>query len=295
MTQGEKRPIILIIEDDLDLCEMLNAYFSTQGYQVETIAWGVKAVDAAGDLLPDLIVLDIHLPDIDGYEVCKRLQTSHKTRAIPVIFLTERNTKVDKLQGLELGVIDYITKPFDIHELRLRVRNALQRAELSNREHPVTGLPDFQEVDKVLQEIVDGKHAKTGLVIATLRGLNTFRELYGFVASDDVLRVTAMTLAAAVKEIGGDDPFIGHFSDHSFLMLLPRKKIPALESRIIERIGTHLDFFYPAKNRGPNAPTKDRLRLLIGQLTFLFEPPSDLDSLKDQLLKSRRELMREPG
>ncbi|RPI93720.1 MAG: DNA-binding response regulator, partial [Chloroflexi bacterium] len=133
---------ILIVEDDLDLSEMLNAYFRVQGYEVQTAAWGEDAVRLTLENPPDLVVLDIRLPDIDGYEVCRRIRTQRRTQTVPVIFLTEKRDRVDKLSGLELGVVDYITKPFDIQELRLRVRNAISRAIRPNVSNPVTDLPE---------------------------------------------------------------------------------------------------------------------------------------------------------
>src|SRR3970282_2844981 len=100
------------------------------------------AVRTAQDGTPDLVILDIRLPDIDGYEVCRQLRSHRRTENLPIIFLTARRDRIDKLQGLELGVVDYITKPFDIQELRLRVRNALRRAKLETLVNPVTGLPE---------------------------------------------------------------------------------------------------------------------------------------------------------
>ncbi|RPJ18482.1 MAG: DNA-binding response regulator, partial [Chloroflexi bacterium] len=118
---------ILIVEDDLDVAEMLNAYFRVQGYEVFTVNWGEDGVRAAQTVLPDLIILDIRLPDIDGYEVARRVRTDRRTNEIPIIFLTEKRERIDRLQGFEVGADDYITKPFDVQELRLRVRNSLKR------------------------------------------------------------------------------------------------------------------------------------------------------------------------
>ncbi len=149
---------ILIVEDDIDLAEMLNAYFRVQGYEVLAAAWGEDAVRIAQQSAPDIALLDIRLPDIDGYEVCRRLRTHRRTESIPIIFLTERRDRIDKLQGLELGVVDYITKPFDIQELRLRVRNALRRAKLETLVNPVTGLSEGKLVDEQLQKLVGASH-----------------------------------------------------------------------------------------------------------------------------------------
>src|SRR5690348_8621761 len=123
MNPTSDKPRILIVEDDLDLSDMLDAYFRVQNYDVLTAAWGRDAIKIGAEETINLIMLDIRLPDINGYEVCRQLRTQRKTQDVPIIFLTEKRDRVDRLQGLELGVVDYITKPFDIQELRLRVRN----------------------------------------------------------------------------------------------------------------------------------------------------------------------------
>ncbi|MGH2525092.1 MAG: response regulator transcription factor, partial [Anaerolineales bacterium] len=122
---------LLVVEDDPNLAEMLTNYFNIQGYRVLTFDWGEDAVRTCQLDPPQLALLDVRLPDIDGYEVARRLRTHRRTQTIPLIFLTERNARSDRLRGLELGAVDYITKPFDLKELQLRVRNALHRARLS--------------------------------------------------------------------------------------------------------------------------------------------------------------------
>ena len=138
MNPQNDKPRILIVEDDLDLSDMLDAYFRVQNYDVLTAAWGRDAVKIGAEETLNLIMLDIRLPDINGYEVCRQLRTQRKTQDVPIIFLTEKRDRVDRLQGLELGVVDYITKPFDIQELRLRVRNAINRAAQLATVNPVT-------------------------------------------------------------------------------------------------------------------------------------------------------------
>ncbi len=122
-----RRIKLLIVEDDSDTAEMLDAFFQTEGYDASTVAWGEDAVKTCRQDPPDAIILDVRLPDIDGFEVCRRLRDSFATAHIPIVFLTEKNRQADKIIGLETGGIDYITKPFDMKELKLRVRNALRR------------------------------------------------------------------------------------------------------------------------------------------------------------------------
>jgi DNA-binding response OmpR family regulator len=125
--QPEQLPSLLIVEDDLDIAEMLDAYLRVQGYEVQVVNWGEDALEYCRLHSPDIVILDIRLPDIDGFEVAHRLRTNRLTKDIPIIFLTERRNRSDRLQGLELGADDYLTKPFDVQELQLRVRNALRR------------------------------------------------------------------------------------------------------------------------------------------------------------------------
>ena len=191
---------ILIVEDDLDVAEMLNAYFRVQGYDVFTVNWGEDGVRAAQTVLPDLMILDIRLPDIDGFEVARRVRTDRRTHEIPIIFLTEKRERMDRLLGFEVGADDYITKPFDVQELRLRVRNALKRVSQGSLTNPVSGLPEGPLVDERLSEVIH--KSGHGLLHIAISHLDSFREAYGFVASDDVLRAISLMVHNTMKETG---------------------------------------------------------------------------------------------
>ena len=127
MEMAVERKKLLIVEDDADTVEMLSLFFEKEGYQVWSTAWGQDALQLCRELLPDVMLLDIRLPDIDGFEVCRQLHTSFQTSHIPIICLTEKREQFYKIEGLEAGAIDYVTKPFNLHELKLRVHNALRR------------------------------------------------------------------------------------------------------------------------------------------------------------------------
>ena len=145
---------LLIVEDDIDIANMLEIYFGGLHYEVDIAGRGSEALEKTRQRLPHLIVLDIMLPDIDGYEVCRSLRTHTRTSHIPVIFLTQKDERSDKLQGLELGADDYITKPFDIEELRLRVYNAIARSERESLTDPHTNLPSGQLIEEKLRQII---------------------------------------------------------------------------------------------------------------------------------------------
>lgn len=281
----ERHQKILIVEDDLDLAEMLNAYFSVQGYQVMSFAWGEKAVNQAIDDPPALVILDIHLPDIDGFEVCRRLRESHITRSVPILFLTERSERDDRLHGLEMGVVDYITKPFDIQELRLRVRNVLRRVDTSSTENPVTSLREGDAINDALRSVVGGERKNWGILTVRLLGFDTYRELYGFVASDDVLRVISLIIDTASREVGGKDAFCGHLDQETFLMIVSAPKLKTLQERILARAEQSLEYFYPRSDRGGNAHTENRLRLVMQHMTEGDATFENIEELKGSLLE----------
>jgi DNA-binding response OmpR family regulator len=207
---------ILIVEDDPDVSEMLNAYFRVQGYDVFTVNWGEDGIRAGQTILPDLIILDIRLPDIDGYEVAKRLRGDRRTHDIPIIFLTEKRERIDRLQGFEVGADDYITKPFDVQELRLRVRNVLQRVSQGSLTNPVSGLPEGPLVEERLSDVIHKSGA--ALLHISISHLDSFRESYGFVASDDVLRAISLMIHNTMKEVGAAEDFLGHISPTDFVV-----------------------------------------------------------------------------
>lgn len=280
---------VLIVEDDLALAEMLQAYLSAQGYRVFTAGWGQRGLEMAANHHPDLVILDIHLPDTTGFEICQQLRTDRVTQQIPVLFLTELNERDARMHGLGMGSVDYISKPFDIQELRLRVRNILARAAAFTAENPVTGLPGGEEVWAALER---AQHAGNAGLVVFLGGLDAFRDLYGFVAADDVLRVISLMLSNAARETTDEGAFCGHLDDQTFIILVPSERLGLLEYRIRERAAQSLEYFYPSDNRGPTAHTQDRLRLELGRVTKLDAPADDLRLLRSQALRSDNPFVR---
>ena len=276
---------ILIVEDDLDVAEMLNAYFRVQGYEVFTVNWGEDGVRAAQTVIPDLVILDIRLPDIDGYEVARRIRSDRRTNEIPIIFLTEKRERVDRLQGFEVGADDYITKPFDVQELRLRVRNALKRVSQGSLTNPVSGLPEGPLVEERLSDVIH----KSGwaLLHVSISHLDAFRDAYGFVASDDVLRAISMMIINTIKESGTPEDFIGHISPTDFVVVVPPSHLPPFQERIRSRLEQSLDYFYPIKDRDNASKQPNRLAIHINEIPSVYGRYTSVDQLKKEILSKR--------
>jgi len=120
-------PAILIVEDERNLCDLIRDNLQEQGYQVPQAFDGPSALTMARETVPDLVILDIMLPGIDGLEVCRRLRQGS---IVPILMLTARAEEIDRVLGLELGADDYLTKPFSMRELNARVRALLRRVEM---------------------------------------------------------------------------------------------------------------------------------------------------------------------
>jgi PleD family two-component response regulator len=235
---------LLIVEDDIDISNMLRIFFSSQGYEVDAATRGRDALEKTRQVMPHLIVLDIMLPDIDGYEVCRTLRTNTRTSHIPIIFLTQKDERSDRLAGLELGADDYITKPFDIEELRLRVSNAIARSERESLTDPQTGLPSGRLIEDQLRHIIRMKDwAFMDIRINHFAG---FKDVYGFIAGNDVLRHCAMMLGEVVDTLGTPNDFIGHAGGDNFVVIttLEASRVirPALKERFLAEVQTHYNF-----------------------------------------------------
>jgi PleD family two-component response regulator len=288
--QAVEKHTLLIVEDDADTSEMLRVYFESQHYSVITARNGEQALDICQATPPDLILLDVRLPDIDGFSVGQRLQEDTRTSRVPVIFITERHERDDRITGLKLGAVGYVAKPFDVHELRLRVRNTLHRAR--NELSPVTGLPGQGPTTARLALMLE--HDAWAAISVRIDGLERFNEIYGFVARDDALRAVALILTTAIDELGTIDDFVGQSTEGKFVIATVPLKAAQLEQHIRERLGQAMVYFYPIHDRQAgyvtrggddsrreNVPFLEAATIVISQQDELC---SDVESLKRALM-----------
>jgi two-component system phosphate regulon response regulator PhoB len=129
---------VLVVDDERDILELIGYNLEKEGFDIRTVETGEEALKLARDHQPDLIILDLMLPGMNGTEVCRRLKASETTRPIPVLMLTAKSSSSDVVNGLELGADDYVTKPFSPSVLVARVRAVLRRAGAGNGSHPAT-------------------------------------------------------------------------------------------------------------------------------------------------------------
>lgn len=283
---------ILVVEDDFDISNMLRIYFSGLGYDVQVAPRGEEALQLTRKQLPQLIVLDIMLPDIDGYEVCRRLRSTTRTSHIPIIFLTQKDERSDKIAGLELGADDYVTKPFDIEELKLRVKNQIERAERDHYTDPNSGLPSSALIEEKLREIM--REQKTWAYLdLKLQHYDAFKDVYGFVAGNDVLRFMALLMGEVVDELGTPDDFVGHAGSDNFVIITYSDKVEALVKRLTDRFAEEVPTHYSFIDRERGFMVKDEgkvplMSLAVGWVTNTRRQFADIREITELAAESRR-------
>ncbi len=288
---------LLVVEDDVDIANMLKIYFTGLQFEVDVANRGADALEKTKQVLPHLIVLDIMLPDIDGYEVCRNLRTNTRTSHIPVIFLTQKDERSDKLQGLELGADDYITKPFDIEELKLRVTGAIRRAERESLTDPRSGLPAGRLIEEQLRRII--REQDWALLDIRINHFDPFRDVYGFVAGDDVLRFTAMLIGEMVDEFGTAGDFIGHAGADNYIIITTSEAAPSLKQHLKERFSTEVQAHYNFIDRQQGfmqAPQADGglgkvpfMTLAIGMVSPTQQSFADIREITELAAEARRQ------
>ncbi len=284
---------ILIVEDDVDVAEMLDTFFRDLGYEVSTTPYGEEALILCGKRTPEVVILDICLPDMDGHEVCRRLRNNPLTKHIAVIFLTQRTLKADRLLGLELGAVDYITKPFDTEELRLRVQNIMRGIQHKRSMDGVTGLPRGRLIEEQFRLLL--RRENWALMYMGISGFGPFKEAYGLKSAEMVLRIAANTLLEAIGELGTLDDFVGHVGEDDFVVITMPTRAQALMDRIKGDFKNALKdpaaVIEQEKARAIGKEQQNALRLLdlfVGLLTSQERAFTDIRELAEAAAKARR-------
>jgi diguanylate cyclase (GGDEF)-like protein len=217
---------ILIVDDDILSIKLLQAAFG-DSYTILTATSGRDAIEIAVAQCPDLILLDAMLPDIDGFEVCRSLKVEERTTAIPIIFITGLDAKEQQRRALELGAIDFISKPIDLTILTLRIRNHLElklyRDFLENLTllDSLTGIYNRRAFDEILErEWRRGRRSTTplSLLIADVDFFKRYNDLYGHPQGDGCLRQVAEVLATTVHR---PNDTVARYGGEEFAIILP--------------------------------------------------------------------------
>jgi DNA-binding response OmpR family regulator len=188
---------ILVVDDDPDIARFVEVNLRSAGYDVAVAGDGEEALEKAGDMRPDLVLLDVMMPRIDGFEVAQRLRKNPQTANTSIIMLTAKALSADKVTGLQAGADDYIIKPFDPIELLARVKGTLRRAKEMRNLSPLTGLPgNIRIQEEIERQVRDGR--PFAVLYCDLDHFKTYNDQKGFVRGDRLIQSTAKLIQDAV-------------------------------------------------------------------------------------------------
>jgi diguanylate cyclase (GGDEF)-like protein len=249
------KALILVADDEEVLVHLLKEALQTVSYEVLTAHNGMEALDTIRKTPPDLVVLDIDMPRMDGYQVCEAVKSDVVLRHIPVLMLTAQRGVDAKVQGLEHGADDYLTKPFDMEELLARVRSLLRRARLDLEANPLTRLPGNVAIEKEILHRL-GTQAPFAVLYADLNAFKAYNDVYGFVKGDEVIRESARIIRQVADPDGG---FVGHIGGDDFIIITTPEHSETLCRRILESFDAKSPSFYSEEDRQRGyIVTKDR-------------------------------------
>jgi diguanylate cyclase (GGDEF)-like protein len=249
---------ILVVDDDPDIARFVEVNLRSAGYDVSVASDGEQALEKAGTLRPDLVLLDVMMPRIDGFEVAQRLRRNPQTANTSIIMLTAKALSTDKVLGLTAGADDYIIKPFDPIELLARVKGTLRRAKEMRNLSPLTGLPGNIRIQEEIERMVR-EDRPFAVLYSDLDNFKAYNDQKGFVRGDRLIQAAARTIQDAVAEYAGADGFVGHVGGDDFVAVVPPDVAEECAKRIVERFdGQIADYYEPEDVERGFVEVKDR-------------------------------------
>ena len=236
---------VLVVDDDPDVARFVEVNLRSAGYDVTVASNGEEALEKAVEIRPDLVLLDVMMPKLDGFEVAQRLRRDPRTSSSSIIMLTAKALSSDKVLGLSSGADDYIIKPFDPVELLARVKGTLRRAREMRALSPLTGLPGNIRVQEEIRRRV-AEEVPFALVYADLDHFKAYNDHYGFVRGDRAIQMVARLAMEIVQEVAGPDAFVGHVGGDDFILLVEPDIAEDLAKALCARFDEQASTLYDA-------------------------------------------------
>src|SRR2546422_6117781 len=235
--------MILVVDDDPDIARFVEVNLRSAGFDVAVATDGEEALRRADEIRPDLVLLDVMMPRVDGFEVAQGSRRNTRPANTCISMLTAKAQSWDKVLGLTAGADDYIIKPFDPIELLARVKTTLRRARDNRNLSPLTGLPgNIRIEDEVQRRVEEGQ--TFALLNCDMDNFKAFNDHYGFLRGDRVIQATARILQEATEELSGSQGFVGHVGGDDFVTLANPDVAEQTAERIIELFDREIQNFY---------------------------------------------------
>jgi GGDEF domain-containing protein len=208
----------------------------------------MRALDEAKRFRPDLVLLDVMMPDLDGFQTAKRFRAERDGLMTPVIFVSARGQTADKVRAFKLGADDYLVKPFDAAELVARVEKALDRRERELGASPTTKLPGPGAIEAEIERRL-GEGGDVAFCYLDLDNLKAFNDYYGYAKADGVIRQTGDIVREVVAREGDKGDFIGHIAGDDFVFISSAERVDRVCRAICETFDRLVPLYYNKADR----------------------------------------------
>ena len=251
-------PARILIADDLpDLLQALKETLEREGYAVEAVPDGQAALASIRADPPDIAVLDLKMPRLTGFDVCRALRADPLLENLPVVILSASGSRDSRVEGLDLGADDFITKPVDIRELLARIRMILKRTRQGLDANPLTRLPGNLSIESHIERALVEKRPLAVLYV-DLNQFKAYNDGYGYDAGDRVIKTLARVMVDQVRA-GGDADFIGHIGGDDFIALSTPDRMESAAKKICADFDAVVPSFYSEEDRARGSiVAKDR-------------------------------------
>jgi diguanylate cyclase (GGDEF)-like protein len=239
---------LLVADDDPFIARLLEIELRAAGYDVRVASDGNQALELAQERSPDLVLADVMMPNMDGFELTRRLRQDPRTATVSIIMLTARGLSADKLEGFAIGADDYIVKPFDTPELLARIRGVLRRAKEMRAQSPLTGLPGNVRIEEEIEQLVENGR-EFALLYADLDHFKAYNDHYGFMRGDQVIQATSSLLEEVSREVTGAEAFVGHVGGDDFVLIVSPDKATDVAEAIAARFDAEAPALYDPEDR----------------------------------------------
>ncbi len=239
---------VLIVDDDVDCLQLTGELLLEWDYRVITAASGAVAVEKAKRELPDLILMDVHLGDMTGPDVCQELRQHFATRFIPIIMLTVEDQVRRKIEGLAKGADDYVMKTIDPEELKARVETLIRRTSEQANVNPLTKLPGNLVIEQLVRERLENG-VTFSVCYCDLDNFKAYNDRYGYAAGDRVLLHTSQLIVQTVNKMGGEQDFVGHIGGDDFVFVTTPDREAELSHAIMAIFDASIAQFYAEEDR----------------------------------------------
>ncbi|MBN1825323.1 MAG: response regulator [Candidatus Eisenbacteria bacterium] len=227
------------MDDEESIRRITAAHLKRSGYEVVLASNGREGLETAKEVLPDLILLDLMMPEMDGYSVARSLRADFATSQIPIIILTAKFTLDDKMAGLEVGANDYITKPFAVAELLARIRTVLNWSKQQRSANPLTGLPGNVSIEEALEKKIQSGDPFAAVYV-DLDNFKAYNDYYGYSQGDMAIREIAGALVRACRAEGDGSEFVGHIGGDDFIFFASPDRAETISRFVIEEFTNSL-------------------------------------------------------